>query len=477
MKKGVAISNLNARTIDILNTIRENASAAYQERIPVVEGNDDIVAVGRALEGYPARANEFVSALVNRIAFVRMRSMTFNNPLKILKKGIIELGDSVEDIFIGIATATTYDPYRADVREHKITPPDIKSEFHIINYSVQYPVSVVRGRLRKAFLTVEGVTDLINEIINTVYKAAEYDEFLLFKYLIIKGVTSGDFYPIGVDPVNPSDAAVAFRSMSNILMFPKEEYNRKQVLNNTPRERQVMIMGAAFNGQFDVEVLASAFNMDKADYIGRQILVDDFTSFDNKRFDQLRRQGLKGFDPVTPEELAMMSQVKAILVDEDYFQMYDSMFELTETQLGSAVAWNYWLTVEKIVSTSGFANAVVFVDNGGITPEPATINGKVVDKITSADSTILVVQLDPPAGIVNLGGLLFVQDDNSAMAGIAVKEYGAFIWGKDNTKAVNIKASTGTVDYMSQGPLSPTAQVGDAVIMEKVQPQRMLKKK
>ena len=98
-----------------------------------------------------------------------------------------------------------------------------------------------------------------------MYTAANYDEFLLFKYLIIKSVTSGKLKPIGVNGASMNNYAVAFRGKSNLLPFMSQEYNEAGVLNTTPKERQVIFMDAMFNASFDVNVLASAFNMDKAD--------------------------------------------------------------------------------------------------------------------------------------------------------------------------------------------------------------------
>ena len=45
----------------------------------------------------------------------------------------------------------------------------------------------------------------------------------------------------------------------------------------------VIFMDADFNAEFDVDVLSAAFNMEKADFMGRLFLIDDFTSFDNER--------------------------------------------------------------------------------------------------------------------------------------------------------------------------------------------------
>ena len=113
MSRRVAISTLNARTIDILNTIRANASYEYQTLVPTVETELDIPKVGEALYGYPAMANQFLSALVNRIALVRIKSATFNNAYAELKKGYLEFGETVEEVFVNIAKAREFSAEKA----------------------------------------------------------------------------------------------------------------------------------------------------------------------------------------------------------------------------------------------------------------------------------------------------------------------------------------------------------------------------
>lgn len=88
MPRRIANSTLNASTIDIMNVIRQNASYDYQQNVPVVQNATDIPRVGEVIYGTPAFANQFLNALVNRIAIVRMQSATFNNPYSMLKKGI-----------------------------------------------------------------------------------------------------------------------------------------------------------------------------------------------------------------------------------------------------------------------------------------------------------------------------------------------------------------------------------------------------
>lgn len=317
MARRVAVNTLNASTIDILNVIRQNASYDYQQNVPVVTTSNDIPKVGEVIYGTPAFANQFINALVNRIAIVRTQSATFNNPYSILKKGYLEFGETVEDIFVSIAKAVDFSAEKASAREFKRTIPDIRSAFHVMNWRVMYPVTIQDEDLRQAFLSMDGVTSLIAKIVDSVYTAAEYDEFLMFKYLLIKSISHGKMKPVALG-ATMNDAAVEFRGASNILPFMSNEYNEAAVKTNTPKDRQVIFMDARYNAQYDVNVLASAFNMDKADFMGRLFLIDNWSDFDNDRFDVIRENS-DGIEEITADELALMAKVKAVILDENCF--------------------------------------------------------------------------------------------------------------------------------------------------------------
>ena len=319
MAKRIAQTTLNARTIDILNVIRANASYEYQKDVPKIDKENDIPKVGEIIYGTPVHANEFINALVNRIAIVRLQSAIFNNPYAHLKKGYLEFGETVEDIFVGIIKAMKFDPEKAQGREFKRSMPNVQSVFHMTNWKVVYPVTIEKQTLKRAFLSIDGVTDLITKIIEQVYTSAEYDEYLLFKYLLIKAISHGKMYAQGIDVTDTKNSAKAFRGKSNLLTLDMTgRFNEYKVQNNTPIENQVIFMDAQFNADFDVDVLASAFNMDKADFIGRLHLIDDWGSFDNERFAEIRAES-DGIEEVTKEELALMKGVKAVLLDEKWF--------------------------------------------------------------------------------------------------------------------------------------------------------------
>lgn len=361
MPRRIALTNLNARTIDIMNTIRANASAQYQDSIPEVTTEHDLPQVGEYIVGYPAMANEFVTALLNRIAQVRVKSAIFNNAYAKFKKGYLEFGETVEEVFVQITKARAFRADKAASREFKRTIPDVKTAFHIMNYRVQYPATIQNEDLRRAFTSFDALDDFIARVISNMTTAAEYDEYLLVKYLLIKGVNQG---AIKVETVtgNNQAMATAFRAVSNKLPFLSDKYNEAGVITNTPKADQYIIMDAAYNAEFDVDVLSAAFNMDKAEYLGKLELVDDFTTFDNERFDVIRGESDQ-IEEVTATELANMANVKAILIDQEWFQLYDNLTQMTENYVASGLYWNYYLNVWKTVSFSPFSNAIAFVQS------------------------------------------------------------------------------------------------------------------
>lgn len=470
MPRRIAQNVLNASTIDILNVIRQNASYDYQQSVPVIETANDIPRVGEVIYGTPAFANQFLNALVNRIALVRVQSATFNNPYAILKKGYLEFGETVEDIFVSIANVVDYSAEKAEGREFKRSIPDVKSCFHVLNWRTVYPVTIQDEDLHLAFLSMDGVTNLIAKIVDSVYTAAEYDEFLLFKYLLIKAVTKGQVFPVGVDATDTKNWGKAFRGKSNVLPFMKTEYNNAGVRTNTPKDRQVIFMDATFNAEYDIDVLAMAFNMSKADFMGRLFLIDDFTTFDNDRFSVIRNNS-DGLEEVTTDELALMADVKAILLDENWFQCYDNKNKFTEKYVSSGLYWNYFYHTWKTISSSPFANAIVFVKNTADIALPTTITYEVVDKSISETATVLSLELQVDGSTLQPHDANLIQTEQATKAGIAVQKYGALLIPSSAT-ATNLLLEADVRGHKykagSTATINANKNVGDTVVLTKV---------
>lgn len=465
MPKRIAMTQLNASTVDILNTIRANAPYEYQSMVPEIHDTKDIPRVGEVIYGYPNCANYFITSLINRIALVHVKAAVFNNAYAELKKGYLDFGETVEEVFVNIAKAREFSAEKAAERELKRTLPDVRSAFHTMNWRVQYPVTIQDEDLRQAFTSINGVQDLIAKIVDSIYTAAEYDEYLLFKYLIIKGITSGKMYPVSILDGDMKNAAVKFRGTSNLLTFMKTQFNAEGVHTTTPKSDQYIFMDSEYNANYDVNVLSAAFNMDKADFMGKLMLIDDFTTFDNERFNVIRANS-DMIEEVTPTELALMQNVKAVLVDREWFQMYDNNNKFTEKYVASGMYWNYFYNVWKTVSYSPFSNAVVFVTDGAIMGKPNAVTFKVESVVESDNAKVMTFVLESIPVLNNLS-IDFKQTETLTQAGIAVHRYGAIIVPNAYTgTTVDLVIEIGDTTYNATG-VDLSSEVGATITANK----------
>lgn len=419
--------SLNANSVQILNCIRDSASATYQERIPVATQNN-IRDIGNAMMQFQSTQNEFLNALVNRIARVIITSKSYTNPLAMFKKGIMEYGEQVEEIFVNIAKAHPFDPDVAEENVFKREIPDVDAVFHRMNYQNFYKVTISNEQLRQAFLSAEGVTDLIARIVDTLYSGSEFDEFLIMKQLIADAARAGKMYPINIPAPSAATAkqiVTTIKGISNKLEFMSNQYNYMGVLNFTKKENQILLIDAEFDATIDVEVLASAFNMSKAEFMGQRVLVDNFG-------------GLTG--------------VVAALVDRDWFMVFDNLMSFTENYNGEGLYWNYFYHVWKTFSSSPFSNAILFttgavgVTSVAVSPKAAQATpGQNVQLTASVVTTGYAPQDvkwsvtgNASAGTtVDCNGLVHIAADESAES-ITVTATSCYDNGKTDTATITL---------------------------------------
>lgn len=375
------IVTLTNSSVDILNAIRNNASTNYQDFVPKAIPNvESIREIGSIIMNYPALQNEFLSALINRIGRVLITSKMYENPWAFTKKGLLEFGETVEEIFINIAKPFQYDPKVAETEVFKREIPDVRSAFHVLNYKKFYKSTIQNDSLRTAFLSWQGITDLIARIVDAMYTAANYDEFLTMKYMLAKHILTGQMNAVTIPTVsaeNSKQIVSTIKGVSNTLEFLSTKYNLAGVATYTKKTDQYIILNAKFDAVMDVEVLASAFNMDKAEFMGRRVLIDSFGKLDNARLNELFKDD-PNYIEIGQDELDALDAIPAVLVDKDWFMIFDNFYNFTENYNGQGLYWNYFYHVWKTFSVSPFANNVLFVPGipsvTSVTVSPATAN-------------------------------------------------------------------------------------------------------
>lgn len=369
------VKTLTNSSVDVLNAIRNEATINYQNKVPIATADaDSIRTIGAVIMDAVALQNEFLSALVNRIGRVVVSSRLFDNPLKMFKKGILEYGEVVEDIFVNIAKPFTFDPKTAESEVFKREIPDVKSTFYVMNYQKFYKTTVSADQLRQAFLSWEGVIDLIGRIVDSMYSGANYDEWLTIKYMIARKMLNGEIASVTI--ATPSEATAKtigtrVRGLSNDFEFPKTTYNTAKVLNKSDKNDQYLIMTSEFDAFIDVNLLSAAFNMDKAEFLGHRLMIDGFDFSD----DEIARLGEVFAGNTTYKEIgttdnAKLKKVQAILIDKDFLMIFDNMMKFTEVYNGQGLYWNEFLHRWVTFASSPFANAAMLQTG---TPEVTSV--------------------------------------------------------------------------------------------------------
>lgn len=352
---------LNASSVEILNAIRNSASTNYRDFVPTAKNTaESIRSIGEIIMQYTPLQNEFLNALVNRIARVIITSKMYSNPLSMFKKGLIDFGETIEEIFVNIANPHQYDVEESENKVFAREIPDVRAAFHTLNYKKFYKQTIQNKDLNQAFLSWDGITDLISKIVNAMYTAANYDEFVTTKYMLAKAILDGRLSAITVDANDAKGAVTKIKGVSNALTFMSNNYNAAGVQTFTDKNDQYLLVNSQFDSEIDVEVLASAFNMSKAEFMGHRILIDGFGTLDVARLNALFKDDPNYVEP-SQETLTALNEIPAVLVDKNFFMIFDNMYEFTENYNGQGLYWNYFYHTWKTFSMSPFANALVFV--------------------------------------------------------------------------------------------------------------------
>ena len=341
------IKTLSATNAQILNAIRTDASFAYQQRIPAATQGDITETVNNLLE-YRPMMNEFIDALVNRIGDVVIKSKVWSNPLAQFKRGMMQYGDTIEELATTLLQAKRYDPNKCYDDVFKCNPPDVMSNFHSINRQDMYELTINDMLLRRAFLTDYGLQDLVGRVMETPYTSDYWDEYLIMRNLFAEYARIDGFYKVQVpDAASASTRAEkqdnamaiteAVRSMAGKMRFISGQYNAAGVPTFTNPDELVLFATPDFIAMLDVNVLAFAFNASSADINVRTVPVDDF--------------GIDG--------------CQAILCDREFFMCADTLIDFESIRNPKAISWNYWLHHHGIYSVSRFVNAVMFTTEAG----------------------------------------------------------------------------------------------------------------
>lgn len=333
-------------TVEVLNAVRLTASTLYQERVPLAT-RTNVQEVGNAITEYSITKEEFLNTLVNRIALVTVSSRMATNILAPFKKGMLEYGQDIEEIFVDMLKASAYDEALAETEMLKRELPNVDVLFHRKDRKYKFKVTINDSNLKSAFLSSGGMSTLISAIVNSMYSGDNYDEYIHMKELFAE--YEANFYvvetPKLIDNTTGKQFIRAIKQKVVDVGFMNNLHNKKAKMQISSPDQLVLFVHKDVAPLLDTEVLSSAFNGTKLSLDTQVVVVDDFGSMDD---------------------------TQAVLVDKDWFVVYDTKFETSSFYNAEGLYTNYWLHHWALMSTSQFHNAIRFTVAPGemLTPEP-----------------------------------------------------------------------------------------------------------
>lgn len=340
-----------------LNSIRETSiqnNTLYHRYVPEILPTSDIGSFASPILDNPNVMNEFMNVLVQRIVYTQVDIKLFNNPLRVLEGDRIPLGSIGQEIFINPAKGRKFnvDDFAGLLAKYEA---DVKVQYHHLNSDLQYCVTITRAKLKDAFVSWSTLENFIDGLTQSLYNGAYIDQYNMTKGLVSSAYASNQVRVEVISAPSSEANAKAFitkaREYFLNMQTPSSRFNAwrqvggygRDILTWSNPEDIVFLLRNDIASYIDVNVLASAFNIDKSVLMGNIIYVNDFDEYDN--------QGTKIFDG---------SAIVGMIADKSWFRIKEQETTMDEFYNANNRTWQYYLNVVRMYSYSLFSNAVVF---------------------------------------------------------------------------------------------------------------------
>lgn len=423
----------NLDAVQTMNLIRNNASANYQSVVPVATRTKaSLQAIGQVFMTYPDILNEYLTALWNKVGAVRMRYREYTNPLSAaFRKGELGLGEFVEEIFVGLCQAHQFDPESAVNTVFQREIPDVKAAYHKLSIQVYYKQTIQENELEMAFTSWDNVDRLTELIVARMYNAGEYDEYQAILQLIAQNILNGDIKVVDVSDAPPSSLTKYILSTSDDFTLMSKNYNYAGGHTFTPKDDQFLLGDSIFWASQNVDVYAVSFNMDKVEFMGHRILINNLGQIDTERLNALFG-GQPGYEEISRSDLENLNKIVAVLLDREWVQLYTKLRRtVTDPYNGDGLYFSYKYHMWDVLASSPFSNAVAFSAAGAptvtavsVTPSAVTMPKGVATSfvikanVTTTGFAPTSVSWEITSGVAGTDAEIIPQGDNTCVVNL-----------------------------------------------------------
>ena len=436
-----------------LNKMREMSvdnGSIYHQYVPVVTDSTTIGEFGAPIldSANVNVLNDFVS-LLKKVVYTAVYNKTFNNPLASLEGERLPLGNFVENVYVNPAKARAFNvnDFAGLLQKYEA---EIGVEYFNVNSDLQYMVTITREKIRNAFTSWDQLEGLVSGMINSLYNGAYITRYNQAKGLVLSALTGNRIQYETVSAVTSEATGKALiqkmRAAYNKFQIPTTKYNAFNKVKGgeltlktwTQPEDIIVMISADVEATIDVNVLAAAFNMSKADFLGRVIVIDDFSQYND--------DGTIAVDG---------SAIQAVIMDRAWFKIRTQDFAMDEFYNMNNRTWQYGLNDVRMCNYSLFANALVFTTTAP-TIDATKIEASASSATVEEGKKVLVpFELTPP----NATTTVTVASSAEGKATAEIKGKKVEITGVDAGSAtITLTAGLGITDTISVTVTEPASE-------------------
>ena len=383
---------MNEGLVTSLNYLREmsvSENRVYHQYVPIIDDSTDISVLANPVFQYQQVANDFMNMLIQRIVSTSFDIRRFRNPLRILEGDEMPVGFTNQDIYVNPAKGRKYnvDDFAGLLQKYEA---DVKVQYLSVNMDLQYPVTVTRHDLKKAFTSWDDLNRFIDGITNSLYNGAYINEYEFTKG-IISAAYKDNKAAIVTASVPSTEAEMktfvaTLREYYLNMLEPSSAYNAWAKLGGYGRpvttwsnpEDIVLVIKNSLMAKLDVNVMATAFNIDKTSLLGRIITVNNFDIYGD--------DGTKDFDG---------SNILCFIGDKRWFRIKTQDEQVDEFYNANNRTWQIYLNLTKMYNFSLFSNGLIIASAA---PSVATTSIKFKEtapEVTAGEKIILHIDTTP----------------------------------------------------------------------------------
>ena len=341
-----------ASNVDITNLVASMGSTDLHTRIGTAT-EQNIGNIGTTILNYSVVKNEFLNVLVNKICGQIFMNKVYTNPLSFFEKEPVPYGSTLESVFTDLIQSKNFNENFGanDVSSLiGVEKPPTKTEYYSKNFAKKYKISVSDQQLRTAFLNPNGLQNLINQVLTVPTNSRNFDDFQLMKGLLAnastKEVTLATTYKTASDDVKAKMLTKQTRAIVDRFGMMSKIFNIQGIYTFTNSQNIVIITTPEVSANLDVELLATAFNMEKAEMGRRIVKIDSFQKYN-----------------ATTKAYEADANVELMVIDEDYIQFRRTLQVSESFRNPDKLTTNVFTHNQGIGAVCGFVNAVKILNS------------------------------------------------------------------------------------------------------------------